>query len=267
MGTTCDFWNMKCNKLVYGVLFRKLSDVIEDYDNAPDIQIHYGKALNNPFDYEWPLNNLKDQEQQFYTSRFRPETNLEYYQTCLTKSFIKYRELPYAYGCCGINMCAVICKLCRPLRFLVTCGRTETSVVCSELVAMVWRDSGLLPEDINTADVSPMDFLNYETDRHGVPLAVTQMPTVLFTAYGNNNNNNNNQTTSFSAISNQPKIDRIQSQRYQELGNLEADQISVHVDKMNLGTGDEDLKSIKSQTQKTLRKIYYGEEMKENYEN
>ena len=41
----------------------------------------------------------------------------------------------------------------------------------------------------------------------------------------------------FEQSKNQPKIDRIQSQRYQELGNLEADQISVHVGKMNLGTG------------------------------
>lgn len=154
IGRKCDFWNCSCDKIVYGVLFRKLSDVIKDYDNSADIRIHYGQLQHskNPFRYK-------------RTEDGSGRASLKY-QEAITKSFLTYREIPYDFGCLGINMCAVICRLCRPCRLCITCGNTESAVVCSELVAMVWRDCQIINDDVRTQNVSPMDFLGYETDSH-----------------------------------------------------------------------------------------------------
>ena len=149
-GTKCNFWGFTCEKIIYGVLFRKLSDVITDYDNDPEIQIGYGKLIKNPFRV---ASNTGEQVKNKH-------------KVAITNCYINYRELPYDYGCCGINMFATVCRACRPCRLCITCGDTESAVVCSELVAMVYRDCGIIPANTATQNVSPMDFLGYEQDKY-----------------------------------------------------------------------------------------------------
>ena len=167
-GMKLDFWKCGCEKLIYGVLFRSLKEVLKDYDKTKEVKIHYGNLIKNPF----------------------RETNLEYNidmlesnRNLLTNKFLEYRTLPYDYGCCGINMCAVILTACRPCRFCITCGSTESAVVCSELVAMVYRDFRIVPKNTKTANVAPMDFLDYEQDSYGIPKGIIKKPTRQITAY------------------------------------------------------------------------------------
>lgn len=164
-GAKLDFWKCGCEKMIYGVLFRSLKEVITEYDATPEVLIHYGKLKNNMF---------RDEQSQ---------SNLQMHRDQLTNRFLEYRTLPYDYGCCGINMCAVMLTCCRPCRFCITCSDTESAVVCSELVAIMYRDFGIIPSDTRTANVSPMDFLDYEQDDKGIPKGIIQKPTVLITAY------------------------------------------------------------------------------------
>ena len=144
-----------------------MSDVVEAYYKADAENkqvVHYGQLKENMFRHETDQQKLKELRNQ------------------LTDKFLEYRTLPYDYGFCAVNMCATIVYTCRLFRWCTTCGGdTEAAVICSELVAMIYRDFGILPADTKTENVSPMDFLGYERDEKGIPEGIIEQPTKLIT--------------------------------------------------------------------------------------
>jgi hypothetical protein len=60
---------------------------------------------------------------------------------------------------------------CRPVRDTVG---VSLGVFCSELVAMVYQEFGILSEEIRSGDVLPMDFIGY--DRDDIPIVVKLPP-------------------------------------------------------------------------------------------
>lgn len=69
------------------------------------------------------------------------------------------------------NLGGALFGCCRPVRDTVG---MSVGVFCSELVAMVYQEFGILPEEIVPGDVLPMDFIGY--DRDDIPIVVDLPP-------------------------------------------------------------------------------------------
>lgn len=132
-----------------GVQLRNFDDVMRGYDSVIDSKIAVARLDRSLFD-EADNNDIKNS---------------------FTEIFNKYNHIPY-----DLNPVSLLSSILKPVRYLRCIAETTTSstdwLFCSELVAIVYQELGLIPETINTRDVIPMDFLGYDADTNGVPCIV-----------------------------------------------------------------------------------------------
>lgn len=146
-----------------GVQLRNFDDVMRGYDSAIDSKIAIARLDRNLLD------GFSNEE----------------IKTSFTEIFHRYNHIPYDFN--PVSLLSSIFKLPRCLRRAAeTAASSRDWLFCSELVAVVYQDMGLIPDDVNPRDVVPMDFLGYDADTNGVPCIVE--PPEYITIHPKNDN-------------------------------------------------------------------------------
>jgi len=144
-------------KTFIGVQIRDLDILIEAYLKPVDNKISIAKLINNPF-LGTDSPNLKE--------RF----------TTLYKDI---NGMPYDFNL--IDLGCTIFEWCRRYRSLADrIVGSGTWLFCSELVAIVYKDFGILPATVDPIDISPMGYLGYTSPSIPVvPIVVKIPPTYI----------------------------------------------------------------------------------------
>ena len=102
-------------------------------------------------------------------ARLKPEySTLCRDKTLFTSVFKKYNGRTYDIN--PISLAASLLKVCRCIREpMEEMTGTNNWLFCSELVAQVYIDMGVINNSINPKNVVPMDFVGFETDKNGIP--------------------------------------------------------------------------------------------------
>lgn len=140
-------------KLPFGVQIRDLETVINDYDKSNETSIAWCPLLRNPCsreDVKTIMNHL--------------------YETTKGKT--------WDANCWSLGSALFPflrpCRCCAEHLFL-----TQDWLFCSELVAMVYKELGVLPNNVNPKDVVPDDLVNAHNDTDTMP--VIDCPPTLIT--------------------------------------------------------------------------------------
>lgn len=138
-----------------GVQIRPFKEVVEKYSSC----ISLGKLADNPLNRE-----VIDRD-------------------ALKKKFTHivetYNGITYDANCC--SLLAAIFAGMRPLSYKIEkiLGTTDW-LFCSELVAQVYKDMGILPIKTKPKYVVPMDFIGYEEDTScGIPKGTIKLPLIV----------------------------------------------------------------------------------------
>lgn len=126
-----------------GVQLRNFDELIVSYDDADDTAIAIGSIKNNP---------IKDKE------------NIEELGSRFREIFNRYNGCFYDANCC--SLCSTVFKCCRgAARKSEKVLNTEDWYFCSELVASVFRDMGIINKDIDPKTVTPVDLCYFSGDQ------------------------------------------------------------------------------------------------------
>lgn len=133
-----------------GVQLRNFDDVMDGYDSAADSRIAIAK-----------LNRVNLEES------YTPEELKEKF----TALFNHYNGIPYDFN--PVSLLSSMFKWFRHIRKSAESTASSTEwLFCSELVAVIYQELGIIPSDVNPRDVVPMDFFGYDADTHGVPCVI-----------------------------------------------------------------------------------------------
>ena len=128
-----------------GVQLRKFDDVVESYGSKPKTKIVIGKLKE-----EYTIDDKK-----------------------LYDSVIKYNHTRYQLN--FIQLLSSIFKVLRKVRFMCDVG-----IFCSELVAIVLKENGILGDAVNPKNCLPVDFVpkndkeTYDTDKQ-IPVLISKL--------------------------------------------------------------------------------------------
>lgn len=127
-----------------GVQLRNFDELIVSYDSSDDTAIAIGSIKNNPISKK--ENNIKEVAETF------------------KEIFNKYNGRYYDANCC--SLCSTICGCCRKsARKSEKVLNTEEWYFCSELVANVFRDMGIINPSIDPKTVTPVDLCYFTGDQ------------------------------------------------------------------------------------------------------
>jgi hypothetical protein len=138
-----------------GVQIRDFEELYPRYLKGGDTHIGYAKLRNNPIDdpnVDKPALKLKF-------------TNDVYYA---------YNGITYDANCFSLLSSLVPCIRCIRDDVEKLLG-TEDWLFCSELIALVYKVMGILPDSVNVKNVVPMDFIGYDNDGD-IPLNIFELP-------------------------------------------------------------------------------------------
>ena len=82
----------------------------------------------------------------------------------LSDLFESYNGRPYDRAFCCVNLLAGIFPCFRSCRYVVNLGNHQNQFFCSELVATVYRDFGVLNSTVAPENAVPMDFFGFDRD-------------------------------------------------------------------------------------------------------
>ena len=141
----------------FGTQLRDLDELAPRYLKSKKSKIAIGRLIKNP------LSGIVDLEDRGYIKEV------------FTRIFNRYNAIPY-----DINPFSLLGSALPPLRDVRDASEdvlhTKRWMFCSEMVAQVYKDLGVLPGSLDARDVIPMDFLGYDTDNI-VPVII--QPTLL----------------------------------------------------------------------------------------
>jgi hypothetical protein len=138
------------NQSQFGVQIRDLGKVIEDYLKVKGTKIGWCKLINNPLDqqenesnrsYRKRVSNLKINIRQFYYRH--KDAKYDY----TLKTFLK----------------TLFPKLSK-IKWINKLLHNNDKYFCSELVAKIYQDVGVLGNDIDPENVAPVELLGYSND-------------------------------------------------------------------------------------------------------
>ncbi|MDD5753545.1 MAG: hypothetical protein PHN45_02165 [Methylococcales bacterium] len=129
-----------------GVQIRDLEEVIDAYDKPNNTHIAWCPLLRNPTTY---------MECEDVKSRF-------------TEIYHTVDHHMWDANCW--DLCSALYPCCRPCRpYVEHAFHTEEWLFCSELVALVYVEMGVLPSDVNPQDVLPADLVYPHEDTDDMP--------------------------------------------------------------------------------------------------
>lgn len=135
-GSIADGVNNVDGKSFLGVQLRNFSDVIEAYDKDKKTKICICRLIDYPEKTPKEIAEIVD----------------------------RYNGAMYDFSPLDLTSAAFRCL--RPLRNIVNkiCKCRNRMLFCSELVANIYKDAGILPKDINPENVLPLDFFTNPID-------------------------------------------------------------------------------------------------------
>jgi len=125
------------NETWLGSQIRDFDDVMETYDNHKKTAIAWLKLKSNPLDNQ-PLDVIREKMAYF---------------------FGKYNHILYE-----VNISNLFMALFPKLRFC-RCGSQQKQLFCSEVVALLYKKFGVLPEECVPTNVVPADFIVKDEDK------------------------------------------------------------------------------------------------------
>lgn len=132
-----------------GVQIREFEPLINHYDDPNETAIGWGKLINNPIDNE----------------------DIELVKKRLTPIYNEINGLMWDANCWSSLSAMYPCM--RPCRPCAECTiHTEDWLLCSEMVAYVYKKMDILPEYVNPKDVVPADFIVPNEDNDKMPKIV-----------------------------------------------------------------------------------------------
>lgn len=146
-----------------GVQVRSFDDLIIKYDEPNTTAVAWCKLNNNPF-----INAQGNPEK---LATLKEEFKIV---------FDKYNGIRYDLNPFGLLPSIV--GFARPLRkvfeFLL---RTKKWLFCSEMIAKVYKDLGILDDSVNEKNVVPVDFITGVDDDNEMPEGLMKLPVKLVT--------------------------------------------------------------------------------------
>lgn len=152
--------NVETNAATFGVQIRDLEDVVDNYDNDADSKIGWCKLKNNPLDKK-----DGESELEYLLRKSKISTDL----TALNK---KIGNATYDYNC--LNLLSTVCCTCTKLRRNVF--GSSNKYFCSELVAKIYQNIGIISNNIDSEKVAPEEFLGHTND--GI-IAPVEQPIII----------------------------------------------------------------------------------------
>lgn len=144
----------------FGVQLRDFDDLLPAYDLSNDTRVAVAHLIDNPLDDGIKGGMVKD--------RF-------------AKIFEKYNGVFYDVNL--MNQFGALFKGCRKVRDEIeSIIGNDSWLFCSEHVAQIYVDMGILPKTVVCENVVPMDFVGYENDsviKGGIPIVVKLPPTYI----------------------------------------------------------------------------------------
>lgn len=125
-----------------GVQLRDLDLVIKNYDLNPYTQIAFASLKNNIYEdiiYNFDISNNFEKLFALYNG-IRYDANFLSLYSAVDKDYRYYRDT------------------------FEEILNTENWLFCSELVALVYKEVGIFPEDIDPKNVVPMDFIGFDNE-------------------------------------------------------------------------------------------------------
>lgn len=160
-----DVADIETGKHRLGVQIRDLENVVQCYLTSAKTKIGWCPLIDNP-----SVRN-KDETEERYNER------MTWIRKRLTALHEEVFEAFYDANC--VDLFAGLFTICRPVRNLCRCS--ENLYFCSELVALVYKQIGLLPSNTDVRNVVPVDFLpGVDSDKsvsglvEGNPILITK---------------------------------------------------------------------------------------------
>ena len=136
--------DMKTGKPYLGVQIRELQTIVDAYNvdrvSGHDVQIGCFRLIANPMDNTSIVNITKSMK-------------------IIYKKYIGVR-----YNCCPISLIAALIPCCRRCRRAIDKHYDVNWLFCSELVASVYADLGILPSTVIPANCLPGDLIGFDLD-------------------------------------------------------------------------------------------------------
>lgn len=146
-------------KSFLGVQLRKFDDVIGPYDEPNNTCVSWCQLNNSPWDDETKREELK--------AKFK-------------ETFEQYNGIRYDLN--FFSLFSSFFNRLRPLRKVVEkILHTEKWLFCSEHVALVYKQLGILPEGVNEKNVLPVDFISGIDEDKEIPKNFVKYPVRLVT--------------------------------------------------------------------------------------
>jgi len=140
--------NIETNGATFGVQIRELEDVLDKYDNDPKTRVGWCRLIKNPLD------QLLNEDINIYNTRRK------FVIDTVTRLNKQIGNATYDYNCC--NLFSTVCCTCSSYRREIF-GHPNR-YFCSELVAKVYIELGIIRKNIDPEKVAPEEFLGYTND-------------------------------------------------------------------------------------------------------
>jgi hypothetical protein len=143
--------DVESKKAVTGVQVRDFEQVCKEYYGFMDTEVAVYRLKDNPWQ------RVQDESDESYAVR------QESLRIKLSKAHQKYHGRPYDFSgaLAGFFKCL---RKYRDNNFVVNKFH-DYAMFCSELVASVYVDIGLLPESVDPENVVPEDFFGFDADK------------------------------------------------------------------------------------------------------
>lgn len=130
-------------KIFFGAQLRDLDKLIEVYDYPDDTAIAISHLKKDVFDHERDTEMIRE--------RF-------------TALFKIYNDKIYNYN--PVSLASSACVCLRPIREEADeVLHTSETIFCSEMIAIVFKELGFLPEEVIPKNVVPMDFFGFDSEK------------------------------------------------------------------------------------------------------
>lgn len=151
--------NIKDNTF-FGVQLRDFDSLLPAYDLSNDTRVAVAHLIDNPLDDDTKKGMVKE-----YFARIFEKYDGVFYDVNLMNEF------------------GALFKTCRKVRDgIESIIGNDSWLFCSEHVAQIYVDMGILPKTVIVENIVPMDFVGYENDpvnKGGIPIVVKLPPTYI----------------------------------------------------------------------------------------
>lgn len=133
-------------KYVFGVQIRKLKDVIKGYTKSG--RVGWARLINNPI--------LKNEDESFLEYNNR----MQFIKNTMTNLHQKYYHRHYELNVCN---CIGAFDCCYKLSCNNCCSSDDKYILCSEIVAIYYKELGIIDKNIDTNKILPADLYQSNT--------------------------------------------------------------------------------------------------------